>query len=53
MLYSNVILRFSTRKIINFGNLELRTEHKLLPLKHDVYIQRVIEWLVKVEIHSL
>ena len=53
MSYSNVILRFSTRKIINFGNLKLRTEHELLPLEHDVYIQRVTEWLVKVEIHSL
>ena len=53
MLYSNVILRFLTRKIINFGNLELRTERELLPLEHDVYIQRVTEWLVKVEIRSL
>lgn len=53
MLYSNVILRFLTRKMINFGNLELRTERELLPLEHDVYIQRVTEWLVKVEIRSL
>lgn len=53
MLYSNVIPRFSARKIIKFGNLEFRNGHELLPLEHDVYIQRVTEWLVKVEIRSL
>ena len=53
MSYSNVILQFSTRKTINFENLGLRTKHELPPLEHDVYIQRVTEWLVKVEIHSL
>ena len=49
-----MILRVSTRRAINFGNLELRlpTGYELLPLEHGVYNQLVTGWLVEVEIHN-
>ena len=53
VLHSNVILRFSTRKMTNFGNLGLRIEQGLLRIDRYVYIQQAtnLKWIVKLGIN--